>query len=74
MHGRGDQAGPFLDRAIAAGRKAIELDPKDTEALISMGNALGNEGHMDEARPRRLVPEHQAASDRRPPLRRRHRR
>ncbi len=38
-----------LDEAIAAYRKAIELDPKYANAHINLGNALRNQGKLDEA-------------------------
>jgi eukaryotic-like serine/threonine-protein kinase len=47
--GRDDEAGLFLERAIAAGRKAIELDPKHALAPYNLGIALAAKGQFDEA-------------------------
>ena len=38
-----------LDEAIAAYRKAIELDPKYARAHCNLGNALRKQGKLDEA-------------------------
>jgi tetratricopeptide (TPR) repeat protein len=37
------------DEAIAAARKAIELDPKDPKAYFALGVALSRKGQLDEA-------------------------
>jgi tetratricopeptide (TPR) repeat protein/tRNA A-37 threonylcarbamoyl transferase component Bud32 len=47
--GRADEAGPFLERAVAAGRKAVEHDPKSAVDHFSLGNALQCHGKLDEA-------------------------
>lgn len=37
------------EQAIGYYTKAIELSPKDTEAVVRLGKLLGRMGHMDEA-------------------------
>ncbi len=48
MAGRADEAKPFLERALAAGRKAIEHAPKNAMLHTNLGNALHSLGRDDE--------------------------
>src|SRR5262245_66080186 len=47
--GRSADAAPILDRAIAAARAAIRLQPDSAEAHSYLGSALGKQGRFDEA-------------------------
>jgi tetratricopeptide (TPR) repeat protein len=46
---RAAEAGPFLERAIAAGREAIRLRPNDAVAHANLTLALNANGQFDEA-------------------------
>jgi serine/threonine-protein kinase len=47
--GRSDEAGPILDRSLAACREAIRLKPNDAAADFNLGNALREQGKLPEA-------------------------
>ncbi len=38
-----------LDAAVASYRRAVELNPRDAEALCNLGNVFGDQGRLDEA-------------------------
>jgi serine/threonine-protein kinase len=59
-HGR-REAGPILERAVSAGRAAIRRKPDDAVARNTLGVALKDQGHLDEA-----IAEHRAAIHLRP--------
>ena len=48
-NGRAADAAPILERAVAAARAAIRLQPDDAEAHSNLGNALASQGKVDEA-------------------------
>lgn len=54
--GRAFKLGGSLPEAIAAYRRAVELDPHYAEARVSLGIALGHVGELDEA-----IEQHQQA-------------
>jgi serine/threonine-protein kinase len=47
--GRSGDAAPVLDRAVAAARAAIRLQPHDAAVHYQLGNALNGQGKVDEA-------------------------
>jgi tRNA A-37 threonylcarbamoyl transferase component Bud32 len=47
--GRSAAAAPLLDRAVAAAREAIQLQPDDAMAHHNLGGALYNQGKLPEA-------------------------
>ena len=47
--GRAADAAPILDRAVAAAREAIRLQPDDAAAHYNLGVALDGQGKLDEA-------------------------
>ncbi len=47
--GRADEARPFLERALAAGRQAIEHNPKNAMLHTNLGNALNSLDRDDES-------------------------
>jgi superkiller protein 3 len=47
--GRSAEAEPFLERAIAASRREIDLEPNLAQAHIILGRALRDQGQPDEA-------------------------
>ncbi len=49
LRGRGNQASPLLEAAVAAHREAIRLQPGYAAAYSGLGNALKEQGKLDEA-------------------------
>src|SRR5262249_32825857 len=47
--GRSADAAPILDRAVAAARATIRLQPHDAVAHYNLGNALRDQGKLSEA-------------------------
>jgi tetratricopeptide (TPR) repeat protein len=64
--GRHEEAGPYLEAAVAVGREAIRFKPNDHWAHLNLGKALAAQGNRDDATAEfreaiRLWPDHAVA-------------